>query len=58
MAHISRKLFSWETRYSVVELESLAVKWALETLKYYLMGRDFLLESDHKALQWLLKIKD
>ena len=58
VAYISRKLFPRETRYSVVELECLAVKWALETLKYYLMGRDFLLESDHKALQWLGKMKD
>ena len=58
VAYISRKLFPLETRYSVVELECLAVKWALETLKYYLMGRDFLLESDHKALEWLGKMKD
>ncbi|KAL2102386.1 hypothetical protein ACEWY4_001554 [Coilia grayii] len=58
VAYISRKLFPRETRYSVVELECLAVKWALETFKYYLLGRDFLLETDHKALQWLGKMKD
>ena len=58
VAYISRKLFPRETRYSVVELECLAVKWALDTFKYYLLGREFTLETDHRALQWLGKMKD
>ncbi|KAL2089206.1 hypothetical protein ACEWY4_016105 [Coilia grayii] len=58
VAYVSRKLFPRETRYSVVELECLAVKWALDTLKYYLLGREFTLETDHRALQWLGKMKD
>ena len=32
VAYISRKLFPRETRYAAVELECLAVKWALEIL--------------------------
>lgn len=58
VAYISRKLFPRETRYAVVELECLAVKWALDTLKYYLLGREFNLETDHRALQWLGRMKD
>lgn len=58
VAYISRKLFPRESRYSVVELECLAVKWALDTFKYYLLGREFTLETDHRALQWLGKMKD
>ncbi len=58
VAYISRKLFPRETRYAAVELECLAVKWALDTLKYYLLGRDFSLETDHRALQWLGRMKD
>lgn len=58
VAYISRKLFPRETRYAAIELECLAVKWALDTLKYYLLGRDFTLETDHRALQWLGRMKD
>lgn len=58
VVYISRKLFPRETRYAVTELECLAVKWALDTLKYYLLGRDFILETDHRALQWLGRMKD
>lgn len=57
IAFISRKLFQRKVHYSIVEKECLAVKWALD-LKYYLLGREFSLEMDHKALQWLEKMKD
>uniref|UniRef100_A0A8C5GD01 Gypsy retrotransposon integrase-like protein 1 n=1 Tax=Gouania willdenowi TaxID=441366 RepID=A0A8C5GD01_GOUWI len=58
VAFISRKLFPREVRYSTVEKEALAVKWAMDSFKYYLLGREFTLETDHKALQWLEKMKD
>ena len=58
VAYTSRKLFPRETRYSAIELECLAVKWALDTFRYYLLGRDFVLETDHRALKWLGTIKD
>ncbi len=58
VAFLSRKLFPREVRYSIVEKECLAVKWALDSLKYYLLGREFILETDHKALQWLQRMKD
>ncbi|KAF7641904.1 hypothetical protein LDENG_00268690, partial [Lucifuga dentata] len=45
-------------KYSTVEKEALAVKWALDTLKYYLIGKRFLLETDHRALQWIHNMKD
>ncbi len=38
--------------------KALAIKWALDTLKYYLIGKDFTLETDHHALQWLHRMKD
>lgn len=58
VAYISHKLFPREVRYSMFEKECLAVKWALDTLKYYLLGREFVLETDHKALQWMDRMKD
>ncbi|XP_067442125.1 uncharacterized protein [Thunnus thynnus] len=56
--YISRKLFAREMRYSTIEKEALAIKWALDTLKYYLIGKEFVLETDHRALQWIHKMKD
>ncbi|XP_014912289.1 uncharacterized protein LOC106962397 [Poecilia latipinna] len=58
IAFISRKLYPRETRYSTIEKECLAVKWALDSLKYYLLGTRFILEMDHKALKWLERMKD
>lgn len=53
VAYLSRKLYPRETRYSVIEKECWALKWALDSFKYYLLGRDFLVETDHRALQWI-----
>lgn len=58
IAFISRKLYPRETRYSTIEKECLAIKWALDSLRYYLLGRHFVLETDHKALKWLERMKD
>lgn len=58
IAFVSRKLLPRETRYSTVEKECLAVKWALDSFRYYLMGRRFKLETDHRALVWLGRMKD
>ncbi|KAL3967106.1 alpha-2-macroglobulin-like protein [Sarotherodon galilaeus] len=55
---LSRKLLDRETRYSTVEKECLAMKWAIEALRYYLLGRHFTLETDHRALQWLNRMRD
>ncbi|XP_078793179.1 uncharacterized protein LOC144987743 [Oryzias latipes] len=55
---LSRKLLDRETRYSTVEKECLAMKWAIDSLRYYLLGRHFCLETDHRALQWLRRMKD
>ncbi|CAM4671073.1 unnamed protein product [Caretta caretta] len=41
--YLSRKLLPREQKYAVVERECLAVKWAMETLHYYLLGRRFTL---------------
>lgn len=41
-----------------MEKECLAIKWALEMLKYYLVGKDFILETDHRALNSLHWMKD
>ncbi len=50
---LSRKLFDRERRYSTVEKEGLAIKWAIDSLRYYLLGREFTLQTDHRALKWM-----
>ena len=58
LLYLSRKLEPRETRYSTIEKEGLAIKWALESLRYYLLGREFDLETDHRALSWINTMKD
>ena len=50
---ISRKLSDREQRYATVEKEALAIKWALDYLRYYLLGRRFALVTDHAPLTWM-----
>lgn len=50
---LSRKLTPAEKNYAIIERECLAIKWALESLRYYLLGRKFRLISDHAPLTWL-----
>ena len=50
VAFASRFLNAAERNYAINELELLAVKWATEHFKHYLLGRRFTIETDHKAL--------
>ena len=51
--HCFIPLFSGRAALLRVEGEALAIKWAIDSLCYYLLGREFTLETDHKALQWV-----
>lgn len=56
--YLSRKLNPAEVKYSTIEREALAVKWALDSLRYYLLGAPFVLITDHAPLTWLNRMKD
>ncbi|CAM4525836.1 unnamed protein product [Lepidochelys kempii] len=56
--YLSRKLLPREQKYTVIEKECLVVKWAMETLRYYLLGRRFTLVTDHAPLQWMHRNKE
>lgn len=45
VVYLSHKLLPRDTHYSAVEKECLAIKWALESLQYYFLGREFDLET-------------
>ena len=58
VTYISRKLLASERAYLTMEKEALAIKWSLEKLQYYLLGRDFSLVTDHTPLKWMATAKD
>ena len=53
IAYTSRTLTEPEHHYSVIQRECLAVVYALKQFRHYLLGRSFLLITDHAPLQWL-----
>ena len=55
ISYASRFLTELETKYSIHELELLAVVWSVEHFKNYVYGVPFGIVSDHKALQSVLK---
>ena len=48
----------WEQRYSTVEKELLAIKLATNAFKVYLLGRQFMIITDHRSLEWLDRLKE
>ena len=58
IAYGSRTLNRAERNYCVTDRELLAVKYFVEYYKHYLLGRHFLVRSDHQALKWLFSLKD
>src|SRR6056300_356277 len=50
----SRSLLPAETRYATIELELLAIQYAIEKCKFYLYGCEFGVLTDHRPLLGLL----
>lgn len=58
IAFLSRTLQDTETRFSTTEREMLAIYWGIKQFRPYLYGIEFLVETDHKPLEWIYKAKD
>ena len=58
VAYFGRKLLPREQRYATVEKECLAIKLRVKAFQVYLLGREFIVQTDHRALQWFTKFKD
>ena len=56
VAYASRKLSKAEMNYCVTRRELLAVVYFVKYFKHYLLGRKFVVRTDHSALQWLKKL--
>lgn len=54
----SKALKGAELNYGVTEKECLAVKWAISHFRVFVHGRKFIVKTDHKALKWLMEIKE
>ena len=50
IAFASRSLTDTERRYAQIEKEALAITWACEKFSEYVLGKQILLETDHKPL--------
>ena len=58
VAYLSRSLNKAERNYSTTEKECLAVLYALNQFRPYLLGPKFILVADHEPLNWMHNCKD
>jgi hypothetical protein len=57
VAYYSRKLLPRESRYATIEKECLAIVAGLKHFEPYLLGRSFVIQTDHRALQYLQSMR-
>ena len=55
IAYASRALNKDESNYCITAKELLAVRYFIEYFRQYLLGRRFLVRSDHQSLVWLFR---
>lgn len=58
IAYFSRVFSKTERNYCVTRRELLAIIDAIKFFRHYLLGRKFLIRTDHISLKWLMFFKD
>ena len=53
-----RALNRAETNYCTTDKELLAARYFIEYCRQYLLGKKFIVRSDHQSLVWLFKLKE
>ncbi|KAG0731511.1 hypothetical protein G6F23_015236 [Rhizopus arrhizus] len=55
ISYASRSLRGAETNYAITHLEALAVVWGVQHYRHFLLGRKFVLITDHSALRYVFQ---
>ena len=55
IAYGSRKLKEAQSKWSAYKLELFGLVTAVTSFKYFLINRKFIVRTDHRGLQWLMK---
>jgi RNase H-like domain found in reverse transcriptase/Reverse transcriptase (RNA-dependent DNA polymerase)/Integrase zinc binding domain/Integrase core domain len=55
---VSKSLTETEKRYPQTHKEALAIVWSVEKLHFYLLGRQFIIYTDHEPLEFIFKQKN
>ena len=55
--YLSRKLTEAETKYSNIEREALGIVWSIERARKLLIGKKFILQTDHEPLKYIFGTK-
>lgn len=58
ISYASRAMNKAERNYCVTEGELLAVVYFMQYFRQYLLGRHFVVRTDHQALIWLFRLKE
>jgi hypothetical protein len=53
IALISKKFSDPATRWTTIEQEAFAIYYVVKKLAYYLVGKEFVVETDHNNLRWM-----
>ena len=53
LALVSKKFSDPATRWSTIEQEAFGLYYVVKILAYYLVGKEFVLETDHNNLRWM-----
>lgn len=57
VAYVSRRLNDTEGRYAIIVMEALGILWSCLKFQDFILGKNFLVVTDHKPLVSILKQK-